>query len=441
MIVGIFGRQFERFRSLPILVEMSNERTRKGPVVAATAEDEPTPVARPRVIALRIVGVALCKWPNVACLQVHQPQVGIVVPDMEIAEFPYREEQETPVGRDAWEGDTLVDSGSIEHQFSWPELSAVGVETLAIEVVFEFLETPNHLRGFLLCCVLTLEMGAAIVESLAVGAPRWEHLEFLQVVLQIRHFVTFHVVSNDVALFVKHLHFVGIDGVEVLMRLVCGVDNEIERRVPGRIDTSREDGIVLHVHFLDLPVVDDDGAAVALTCVELHALRVVLLVVVAVDALSVTLEATQHIVVDDTLVVVFQTTLVDGQRLVRHKRRSNQTIADVRVDGVGRNMDVERLEVIPLRAVARVNIHRNVASFRFLRQSAPFVDVGLSVAHDGIVADSVACHHLVASAIELESQRSNVHGHRHVNIVRIYRGQLARFHVLSGQLRTATGNE
>ena len=45
------------------------------------------------------------------------------------------------------------------------------------------------------------------------------------------------------------------------------------------------------------------------------------MVIVAVYALSVSIVRTEHIVVDDTFVVVFQATLVDGQFLVGDIRR------------------------------------------------------------------------------------------------------------------------
>ena len=47
-----------------------------------------------------------------------------------------------------------------------------------------------------------------------------------------------------------------------------------------------------------------------LTGMELHALRIVLLVVMAVDALAGNLLTTEHVVDDNVLVVVFQTALV-----------------------------------------------------------------------------------------------------------------------------------
>ena len=49
---------------------------------------------------------------------------------------------------------------------------------------------------------------------------------------------------------------------------------------------------------------------------ELHAVRVVLLVVVTVDALALSTLRAEHVAIDDALVIVLKTTLADGQVFV-----------------------------------------------------------------------------------------------------------------------------
>ena len=158
-----------------------------------------------------------------------------------------------------------------------------------------------------------LKVSTAIVEGAAIRRPCREHLEFGGVVLKIGYLVAFHVVGDDVALQVEDLDFVQVGGMESLMGLVGGVDDEVELWMPCGIDTSREDGVVFHVNLLDFSVVGDDGSTAFLTSVELHSLWVVILVVMAVDALSLFLKTAEHIVVDDAFVVVFQTALINGQ--------------------------------------------------------------------------------------------------------------------------------
>ena len=56
---------------------------------------------------------------------------------------------------------------------------------------------------------------------------------------------------------------------------------------------------------------------------------------VTIDALAIFLETAEHIIVDDTLVIVFQTALVDGQRLIADERREDKTVTQIAVDAIG----------------------------------------------------------------------------------------------------------
>ena len=206
---------------------------------------------------------------------------------------------------------------------------------------------------------------------------------------------------------------------ETLVSLVRGVDDELQPRVPGGIDTGREDGVVAHIHLLQLSVVGNDGAAALLTGVELHALRVPLLVVVAVDALALALEAAEHIVVDDTLVVVLQATLADGECLVADERRGNETVTQVGVDAVRRHIDAEGLVVRPLPVAAGIDIDADSAASS--RQRSPFVHrrLHLALADHLLVTCRIAGYHLVGLFVQLEGQRRYVHRYGDVHIVRV----------------------
>ena len=78
----------------------------------------------------------------------------------------------------------------------------------------------------------------------------------------------------------------------------------------------------------------------------------------AVDALSVSRLLTEHIAVDEAFVIRFQTALVDGQVFVGDIRGCYETIADIRVDGIGRYVDVEGFVLRPL--VVLLNIDLNI---------------------------------------------------------------------------------
>ena len=110
-----------------------------------------------------------------------------------------------------------------------------------------------------------------------------------------------------------------MNGMETLGGHVRGIDDQFQPRMPRRIDTCRKNGVITHVHLLDLSIISDDCTAEVLTGMKLHALRVILLVVMTVNALSSFFKTAEHIVIDDTLVIVLQTTLTDGQRLVIDK--------------------------------------------------------------------------------------------------------------------------
>jgi hypothetical protein len=56
---------------------------------------------------------------------------------------------------------------------------------------------------------------------------------------------------------------------------------------------------------------------------------------VTIDTLAVFLETAEHIIIDDALVIVFQTALVDGQRLVADERREDKTITQIAIDAIG----------------------------------------------------------------------------------------------------------
>ena len=140
---------------------------------------------------------------------------------------------------------------------------------------------------------------------------------------------------------------------------------------------------------------------------------------VAVDALAVLLETAEYVVVDDTLVVVLQAALVDGQCLVGDIRRCYQAVADIGVDGVWRDKDAEGLEACPLVAVTCIDLYRDGITLGFLCQFTPFVDGGPSVSHDAVIAYGIARYHLVGLAIIFKTQWCHIHRYCHLRIVRI----------------------
>ena len=340
---------------------------------------------------------------------------------MEHAIFGQGEHQVASVGRDAREGGTLVHGRSIEHYFARTELQGLRVETLLIKVVFH-LFCPLHEFHARVDGVLILEVGAAVVERLAVGCPEGEHFEFVRVVLDVGHLILLHIEGNQVALRVVHLDFVWIDGMESLLRLVRGIDDELQPGMPGGIYAGREQVVVLHVYLAHLAIVGDNRSAQVLAGMELHPVGVVLLVVVAVDALTRRTIGAEHIVVDHALLVVFQTALADGQVLVGDVRGGNQSVADVGVDGIGRHNDVERLIARPLSLVAGIDLHLDGLPPCSLSELSPVAGIGLYLgpaANNLLTAEGETGGHFLGGFFHLERQRRHVHRDGHPGIVGI----------------------
>ena len=451
MIVGVFGGQLEGFGALHVLVDVGDEGACIDSIGAARGEDDPSAVARPGVVALGVVAVDAFYGSRRegglgglrGGVQVDCPEVGIAMPNVEAAPSAEGEEQPTSIGRDAGQGGTFVDGCGVEHQLAWSELALVDIEGFAIDVVFDFLGAGDGLGG-VDGVGAVFEVGAAIVEPLAVGRPEGEHLELFLVVLDVHHLVALDIVDDEVALGVEHLNLVKVARVEGLLGLVGGVGNELEPRVPAGIDACGEDGVVAHVHLMGLPFVDDDGSTVALTGVELHLLWVVHLVVVAVDALSVDLVAAEHVVVDDALVVVLEAALVDGELLVGHVGGRDESVADVGVDGVGRDEYLEGFVARPCPIVLCEHLHLHAFSFCLRGQRLPIVDVGLGLdaaQHDFLVAERIAGDGCIGLAAQLDGERCDVHGDGDANVVGIDVGRLLAVGELRGDTGSLAGGE
>ena len=312
VVVRISARQFEGFCPMTFFVDMGNERTGIVAIIATTTEHHPPSVARPRVVALYVGRVDFIQWSRLYRIvligQGGQPQVSITVPNMKHSVLTESEQEPTAIRRDAWQRGTFVHGGGIKDQLTRSELKGLRVETLLVDIVFRLAETMDELQAWV-DGIMILEVGATVVDGLTVGCPARIDLKFQCVILDIHHLIMLHVVCNQVTLRVEHLDLVGIGDMEGLESLIGGIDNQRKPGMPGRIDTSREDGVRSHIDLTHLPVIGNDSTAHVLTGMKLHAVRTVVLIVVAVNALSFRSLRTEHVVVDDTLLIVFQAAL------------------------------------------------------------------------------------------------------------------------------------
>ena len=62
--------------------------------------------------------------------------------------------------------------------------------------------------------IVVFEMGAAIVQRLAVWSPEGKDFQFVGVVLDVPYLIILYVVGDEVALRVKDLYLVTVDGME-----------------------------------------------------------------------------------------------------------------------------------------------------------------------------------------------------------------------------------
>ena len=106
VIVGIGLGQQEGLRHLSLRIDIGKEGAGVESIQAATAEHDPTTVAAPRVVALHVIAVDRSQGNRYFRSQVSQIEVGILVPDGEVAIARERIKQPTAIRRDPWEGGT-----------------------------------------------------------------------------------------------------------------------------------------------------------------------------------------------------------------------------------------------------------------------------------------------------------------------------------------------
>ena len=391
------------------------------------------------MVALHIVGVGRRERTTLKSGEVGDPKVGVAVPDMEASPSAQAIKQESAIGRHTRERGALAHPGGVEHHLARTERACLLVERQAVNAIFYFLGTGNGLL-VVVHRVAVFEMGARIIKVFAIGRPAGEHLKLVGIVENGRHLVLVGIEEDEVALRVEHLNLVDVARMETLHGLVGGIGQELQRRVPSGINTGRKDAVALHVHLLHLAIILDERTAMVLASMELIAVGVVVLYVVAVDTLPVAVVSRKHVVVDHRLVEVLQATLVDGELLVGDVRWCNETIGNIRVDAVGTDADGKGLVVGPLPLVLGVDVHADIVALGCGGQSLPFVEVGLclqSTTKDLLVAEAIARNHVLGRCGELHGERCDVHRHRHVGVVGVNGWQLSGLAILRGHLHLA----
>ena len=120
------------------------------------------------------------------------------MPHVEAAMVALSKENVSSVWTHARESSTLINGSSVINQFTRSKFLSLWIEGLAIEVVFDFLESANDLC-FMCRGVGKLKMSGTIEECLAIWRPSREAFKFERVVFDDAHFILFHIVEDDVA--------------------------------------------------------------------------------------------------------------------------------------------------------------------------------------------------------------------------------------------------
>ena len=202
------------------IVEIGYVDTAEVAIDTAARTHDPMAVARPRGITLgKAFAVEAGEVEGRRCLlglvgvqvaiERYTDDVGIVVPDVKAAITTLRKEQIVSVEADAWQGDAFVFRGGIINEFLFTEMACRHVKRTAIEVVLHFL-----VGGADVIVIAAQLFGKrdrlAVKEVFAIGRPGGEHLQKVGVVADDAHRVGRHIIENQIAGRIKHLHFVGM---------------------------------------------------------------------------------------------------------------------------------------------------------------------------------------------------------------------------------------
>ena len=241
------------------------------------------------MVAIDIGGVGLGEGIAGVTLQVLDPEVAGLVPDVELAVVTQGVEYVTSVGTDAGHGAALVERVAGNLHTGRTELPGSLVEGDGHEVVIYavvMLQQGRSLEGIGYFHEAGF-VGSAEIEGLAVGRPAGEGLQILGGAQDVLDLVLLGIIEKEVAGLIDDLNLLLTVDMEGLTGLVGGEGYPGMFGMPAGIDACGKDGRVLDLYLAGLVSLHEDGSSVVGTYVEEHLLRTVVLVVVAVDAVIV----------------------------------------------------------------------------------------------------------------------------------------------------------
>ena len=368
----VFLRQEEGLADVAVLVHAGQVETGIKAVAPAAAEDEPARVAAPVVEALRIVAVHFMKLAPCAVFQVEQAEVGLAVPDREVAVVGQGEHQVAAVVGRAGEGNALAQGGGVYQGIDPLAEGAVGgIEVDGAQVVAYLLVFGRDYFG----------CRRAEVEFTAVG--REDGKGFVSVLpLQQwgkEQFVGLGMIDQHVGCQVEDFDAFVLDHVERLAGAVHRVGDVLARGMPVGIDAGRQGGVGLRVEQLALAVVLHQRGAVCTAYMQAQPGGVGAVEGMAIDAHARHLGVLQQ----RTLFEGREVALVDAHLAVDFVAGSYLAVDHAVVYGTGADVHGEGTELYPAVLLLDRNKEAEAVAHVIGQQGVPLVEGE----RDGLIVD------------------------------------------------------
>ena len=356
-------RKQEGFRGSPVGTEVGDVRHRVESVHPAAAEDKPPAVAAPRVVALDIRAVYLVHRAIFSRLRREEEEVGVFVPDAEVAVRADRKHQMLSVRGDAGERCAALFRLGVEERIHLiAERMRRGVEGDTAEAISHL---PELLAGQ---C-----RGRAEVERPSVGREGGEGLHPLGRAEEGRgrDGVLLGVVHHDVRCRVIDLDAVRVARMESLERAVHAESHVAAVAIPAGIDEGGEGMVGLRVELLDFVATDEVSPGVLLAHVEEHRAGIAVAEGMAVHAVVVRLAVLD----DGGLRERGQVALVNAHRAPVLVAGRDEAVGQVRVNLLVGDVERERGVLDPLPVFAGEHLDGNVLPLGVGQQFMPSLEL------------------------------------------------------------------
>ena len=360
---GVFLRQEEGLADIAVLVHAGQVKTGVEAIAPATAEDKPARVAAPVVETLRIVAVHFMELAPCAVFQVEQAEVGLAVPDGEVAVVGQGEHQVAAVIRRTGEGNALAQGGSVYQGIYLLTEGAIGwVEVNGAQVVAYFLVLGRNDFG----CRRTE------IKLTTIGRENGESLESILPLQQWRkeQFVGLGMIDQHVGSQVEDFDALVLDHMERLAGVVHRIGDVLARRMPVGIDAGRQGRVGLRVEQLTLAIVLHQRGAVRTAYMQAQPGRVGAVESMAVDA------HTRHLGVfqQRTLFEGGEVALVDAHFAVDFVAGGYLAVDHAVVYGTGADVHGEGTELYPAVLLLDRNKEAEAVAHVIGQQGVPLVE-------------------------------------------------------------------